>query len=428
MGKTTIMYAIISILLKQKLNKRALVISPIKPMLNVWPKQKNSWKEFFHLRVGVAHGKLRVSVLQDPNLDIVVVNPEGLEWMEDHEKYIKDNFDILCVDESTKFKNTNSQRFKRLKKLVKNFKRRYILTGSFTPQGLLDLFGQVYILDEGGSLGRYITHYKTKYFYPTDYMGYNLSPHPWAAEEIARKIAPLTLVLEREGNVAMPELLPPNDILVELPPAVVPKYQSMERDMLLKLESEGFAAAANAAVATSKCRQIANGFIFTGVEDDWEDMHDAKLDALEDLIDQLSGEPLLVIYEFKPDLAKLQTRFPTATLLTTGNAKKDDAAITLFGTGAVQVALAQVTSISLGIDGLQNSCSNVCMYSLTWNLEAYSQTIDRVWRPGQKSAVVSVHRIIMKDTVDERVLSVLGRKDATQTSFLSLLRTMRESL
>jgi SNF2 family DNA or RNA helicase len=169
--------------------------------------------------------------------------------------------------------------------------------------------------------------------------------------------------------------------------------------------------------------------MFTGLrEGEWEDVHTEKIDALTDLIDQLSGESLLVIYEFTPDLEKLKKALPGALVLTTGNARKDDQSIAVFAAGLAPVALAQVTSISLGIDGLQNGCSNVCFYSLTWNLEAYSQTIDRVWRSGQKSPVVSVHRLIAKDTVDERVLSVLGNKEATQTDFLALLKSMRDSV
>ena len=411
--------------------KRALVICPLKPMYRVWPNQKNDWAQFRDLKVNLLHGKDKEKALHDLSADIYVINPEGTEWLFDSPEnaaFIKEHFDVLIVDESTKYKNTQSQRFKRLRKFVKFFKRRYILTGSFTPKGLLDLFGQVFILDEGSALGAYVTHYKTRYFYPTDRLGYALAPHPWAAGEIATRIAPLTLVLEREGNIAMPELLPPNDIYVELPEAARTQYDNMEQNLLAILE-QGLVTAANAAVSSSKCRQIANGFIFkNSAEGEWIDVHDAKLDALEDLIDQLSGEPLLVCYEFNPDLDKLKARFPDAKVLTTGNAKKDEEAITAFAAGLYTVGLAQISSIALGIDGLQRSCSNVCMYGITWNLEHYSQTIDRVWRPGQPSKYVSIHRIIARGTVDERVIKVLGKKDATQTDFLTLLRNMRKPI
>lgn len=424
MGKTTIVYAIETILRSTGIHKKkTLVICPIKPMYSVWPKQKNDWAEFSHLRVKVAHGKDRVSALKSLDYDILVINPEGLEWLEEHEAFVRDNFGILVVDESTKFKNTSTQRFKRIKKLIKWFQRRYILTGSFTPNGLLDLFGQVYVLDEGSALGRYITHYKVKYFYPTDYMGYTLAPHPWAAGEIAKKISPLCLVLEREGNITMPTLLPTNDIYVDLPADARTAYDSVERDLVLAMESGEIITAANAAVATSKCRQVANGGVY-GVDGGWHPLHTAKIEALKDLVDQLSGEPLLVVYEFKFDYEMLRAAFPDAVWLTSGNAKKDDEAIAKFCTGSHPVGIAQITSISLGIDGLQKGCSNICMYGLTWNLQDYSQTIDRVWRVGQRSEFVSLHRIIARDTVDQRVLQVLDAKERTQTGFLALLQAI----
>lgn len=426
MGKTTISYAIIKVLKSKQLIKRTLVIAPLRVVYNVWPKQKNDWLEFADLRVHVLHGKDRLKNLHNLDADIYCVNPEGLEWLDKPEllEWIKQHFDVLIVDESTKFKNTGTERFRRLKKFIKYFKRRYILTGTFTPNGLLDLFGQVYILDEGAALGRYVTHYKTKYFYPTDYLGYNLAPHPWAPEEIAKKIETLTLVLDREGNLDMPELLF-NDIAVDLPPEARKRYQQMERDMLATLDQD-IVVAANAAVATSKCRQIANGCLFTSTGSEaWVDVHDAKIDALKDLVEQLSGESVLVVYEFRPDLEKLRQAFPNAVLLTGGSATQDAKNISMFSSGFVQIGLGQFSSISLGIDGLQNRCRNVIMFGLTWNLQDYSQTIDRVWRQGQQASTVIVHRIIAKETVDERVLSVLNSKDATQSSFLSLLKNMK---
>lgn len=428
MGKTTISYAIIKILQSKGLIKRTLVVAPLRVVYNVWPKQKNDWAEFAHLRVHVLHGKDRVKRLYDLDADIYCINPEGLEWLAEDEKHLahlKQHFDVLIVDESTKFKNTGTQRFKRARRFIQHFKRRYILTGSFTPNGLLDLFGQVYLLDEGAALGRYITQYRAKYFYPTDYMGYNLAPHPWAPDEIARKIEPLTLVLDREGNLDMPELIF-NDVLVDLPPAARKQYDQMESTMLATLD-EDMVVANNAAVATSKCRQIANGCLFTNAGDGtWLDVHDAKIDALRDLVEELSGESLLVVYEFKPDLEKLRAAFPNAVLLTSGNATVDARNIGLFAGGFVQMGLGQFTSISLGIDGLQNKCRNVVMFGLTWNLQDYSQTIDRIWRQGQQADTVVVHRLIAVDTVDQRVLRVLNTKDATQSSFLTLLKQMKQ--
>ena len=335
-------------------------------------------------------------------------------------RHLREHFDVLIVDESTKFKNTSTARFKRMRKFIPLFKRRYILTGSFTPQGLLDLFGQIYILDEGGALGRYITQFKNKYFRATDYMGYNLAPVPGAAEEIADKIKPLTLVVDYKDNLVMPELLF-NDIVVDLPPAALRKHTEMFKELVTQAQ-EGLIVAANAAVATSKCRQIANGFVFNNFSE-WEDLHDAKIEALQDLVEQLSGAPVLVLYEFIPDLEKLRKAFPKAVVLTgSGSADKDARNIQLFSAGVVQMALGQFRSVSLGIDGLQNNCNTIVMYGLTWSLEAYSQSIDRVWRSGQKQDSVIVHRLIAAGTVDERVLTVLNDREADQSAFLNLLQ------
>jgi hypothetical protein len=242
-------------------------------------------------------------------------------------------------------------------------------------------------------------------------------------EEIAKKIAPLTLVLNGKEGLNLPEL-DFHDVFVELPPAARKLYTEMENTMILTLESDQVVAA-NAAVATSKCRQVANGGIYSSVtQGAWSNVHDAKIEALEGLIEELSGESLLVVYEFGFDLENLQAKVPGLRRLTTGSASRDSAEIAAFSEGKTKIGAGQFSSISLGIDGLQNSCHHVCLYGLTWNLQDYIQVLDRVHRSGQQFPV-TIHRIIAKDTVDERVLSVLGDKDATQESFLNMLKTTR---
>lgn len=435
MGKTTTIYAIYSILKSKSFVKRVLVIAPLRVCYNVWPTQCHEWAEFDHFQVKILHGKDKDKNLKDLSADIYCVNPEGLPWLTGAVKagkrkmvldpkklaYLKEHFDVLVVDESTKFKDTGTSRFQILRQFIKNFRRRYILTGTFSPNGLLDLFGQVYILDEGDSLGPYITGYKNKYFYPTDHLGYNLAPHSWAPEAVAQKIAPLCLVLDRNEHLDMPELIF-NDIVVELPLAARGKYDLME-SALVALLDEGNIIAANAAVATSKCRQIANGALY--LEDHSHvNIHDAKLDALEDLVDQMSGEPLLVAYEFKFDLERIQERLKCPAL-GQGSMKQDADLIMAWNSGRIPVLLGHPASISLGLN-LQGACANMCWYGLTWNLEQYLQTIDRIYRQGQKSPHVIVHRILAKDTLDERVLQVLDSKEKSQDQFLKLLEGMRK--
>jgi SNF2 family DNA or RNA helicase len=436
LGKTTVSYAAIQILKGKRLIKRTLVIGPLRVVYNVWPTQKDEWEEFADLKVNILHGKDKDAKLADLTADIYCINPEGLMWLTGAKMvgnklqfdakrltYLRDNFEVLIVDESTKFKATNTQRFKLIRSFIKNFKRRYILTGTFTPNGLLDLFGQVYLMDEGASLGAYITHYKTKYFYPTDFMGYNLAPHPWAAKEIAGKIQPLTLVLKREEHLDMPKLLF-DDIKVTLPDAARRVYERMENDLIVQIKEENIIAA-NAAVATSKCRQVANGGLYknmaAGRDREWEDIHDEKLEALSDLLDQLSGQPVLIAYEFEFDKEKIQKKLKIPAI--GASPKKDSELIQMFNAGMLPALLGHPASISLGLN-LQGACNHVCWYGMTWNLEQYMQTIDRVYRQGQKSDYVVVHRIVAKDTLDERVLVVLDDKEKTQSTFLKLLQNL----
>lgn len=433
MGKTTVSYAIFKILKDKNFVKRALVIAPLRVCYNVWPTQCHEWAEFDHLKVNILHGKNKEKNLADLSADFYVINPEGLPWLTGGKKingrmaldaqrvqYIKENFDVLIVDESTKFKDTGTSRFKIIRQFIRAFRRRYILTGTFSPNGLLDLFGQVYLLDEGASLGQWITHYKNRYFYPIDHQGYTLAPHSWAADDIATKIAPLCLVLDRKEHLDMPDLML-NDIVVELEPAARARYDLMEEALVALLE-EGNIIAANAAVATSKCRQIANGGLYRD-DHTWVDIHDTKLDALVDLVEEMSGEPLLVAYEFKFDLEKIQAKLKCPAL-GQGSMKKDQDLIMAWNAGKIPVLLGHPASISLGLN-LQGACFNMCWYGLTWNLQDYLQTIDRIYRQGQKSGNVIVHRIIAKDTLDERVLQVLDAKEKTQDDFLRLLESMR---
>lgn len=448
-GKTSIMYMVIVILIKMGFIKRTLVICPIRPMYRVWPKQKDKFAEFMHLRVRVLHGPDKDEALMDDDADIYVINPEGLDWlMAAHEvtnargkstkvadkvrlKWLAERFQMLVVDESTKFKNSQSGRFKILKALIPKMKRRYILTGTPTPSGLLDLFGQVYILDEGASLGSYITHYRTNFFYPSGFGGFDWTPQPDADRRIAEKIAPLVFRKDlKDAKIDLPELVF-NDIWVDLPPAVMREYIRMENDLVIKISADidDDIVAANAAVASGKCRQIANGCLIDTATGKWKYLHDAKLQALEDLLEELQGEPLLITYEFKPDAERISaTKAMGQSIpnISSGNARKDDANIGAFSEGKLAAAQGNPQSIALGIDGLQDSCCNIAMFGCTWKLQDYLQVIDRIRRQGSKSKRVWVHRILARGTLDERMLSVLDDREAKQDDFMTLLKSLRK--
>ena len=443
LGKTAVVYMAFRILQEKGYVDKALVICPIRPMWNVWPNQKDTYADFQHLRVGVMHGKGKQEVLESDDYDLYIINPEGLAWlfnvtMEEYVTaggkqkkrpkfdkhrltFLKDKFPMLVVDESTEFRNSDTNRFKILKEGIKAFKRRYIMTGTPMPKTLMDLFGQMYILDEGDALGRFITHYRTKYFYPDPAIEFGWLPQPGAMERVSKRIAKLCQVVEVKGNIELPEIVY-DDIWVTLPPDARIRYDAMHESLVALVQS-GAVIAANAAVASSKCRQIANGALYhSEVAGEYTPIHEEKIAALKGLVAELQGDPVLITYEFQFDRDALaDLGIPS---ISTGSAQADSANIKRFQRGELPAVMGHPKSISLGIDGLQDSCCHIAMFGVTWNLLHYEQVIDRIRRSGNKSKTVVVHRILAKNTVDSRVLEVLDGRDRNQQSFMGLLNRL----
>lgn len=431
LGKTTIVYAIASILMQKGMATKLLVICPLKPAYNVWPKQHKTWDEFKHLRVCVLHGKNKEELLASNDYDIYVVNPEGLTWLfgavgpkpnPARLSYIRNKFSMLCIDESTKFKDTSTARFKLIRNIVGIFKRRYILTGTLNPTGLEDIFGQTYILDEGAALGRFITAYRAKYFHQKPWDKYTHFPNVGAFEEVCAKIAPYMLRVSRSEIKDLPALMF-DDRYVTLPTGAQIMYDAAQDDLIMRMET-GTIIAANAAVASSKCRQIANGFVY-GNDGIAHHLHDEKLDALKELIEELAGEPLIVTYEFQEDRDILMAALGCPSI-STGNTKKDDETIERFRRGGHPVVLGSTASISLGIDGLQDVCGHMAMFGVTWKLIDYLQVIDRIRRQGSSHASVIIHRILARGTVDGRVIRKLDEREGEMIDFMELLQELRE--
>lgn len=385
-------------------------------MLKVWPDEIKKWTDFSDLTFSILHGDVKGYNLE-AEADVYLINPEGLLWLLSGKRRLP-SWDILCVDESTKFKDTTTRRFKLLKPFLNSFKRRWILTGTPMPNGLEDLFGQVYILDQGAALGRYITHFRLNYFERSGYNVYDWSPRRGAFEEVIEKISPFVIQLSAEDYLDMPQLVYTNT-LVTMPPAAMKQYQEVEDDFISKLD-EGIIVAANAAVAGGKCRQIANGAVYDG-DRNVHRIHDAKLDALEDLFEEIGASPVLLLYEFEHDKDRIIERFPSVPCLGAGiSAKKLDALIDKFNAGEIPVLLGHPASMGHGLN-LQGACHHVIWFGITWNLEHYDQTIARVYRQGQKARVVFIYHIVSEGTLDERVLTRLGQKDKSQQSLLSAL-------
>lgn len=328
----------------------------------------------------------------------------------------------LIVHNSTRFKHSNTQRFKHLSPYLDRFKRRYILTGSPAPNGLLDLFGQVYILDLGNALGRYVSHYRLAFFNQTGYGGYTWVPKSYAEERIYKRLAPLVLRLAAEDYLQLPPLLF-NRVEVDLPPVARKAYREMETLLITQVKEEKVLAA-NAAAATMKCRQIANGGIYgQGPEGRVaHELHEAKVDAAEEIIEELQGKPALVAYEFEHDRDRLLRRLGPDTPWIGGgvSARRFRDIETAWNRGEIPILLAQPQSVAHGLN-LQGTGAHIIEAGLTWNLEDREQFIARVWRQGQKEPVV-VHSIVARDTVDEIIMKALAKKDKGQKALLSALK------
>ena len=428
LGKTSIALCAFTILKNKGINRRLLVITPLRPMVATWPAELKKWKDFEGVTYAIIHGPDKEQML-DVEADVFLINPDAIAWLHSDGRWKRIGADILCVDESTKFKNATSKRFKALRFMLNSFTRRWILTGTPTPNGLLDLFGQIYILDQGNALGRFVTHYRQTYFFPSGYGGYEWRPKLGSHDLIAAKINPMILRLKAEDWLEMPELIY-KDIVVELPPAARKIYREVEDQFITEIQSEKIVAA-NSAVAGGKCRQIANGAIYSGEPlpgtgaRTFHQIHTTKLEALEDLVEELQGQPLLVLYEFEHDYQCMKKSFPNAPVIGGGTStKKSLEYIEAFNQGALPILIGHPASMGHGLN-LQENCSRVCWYGLTWNLEYYDQAIRRVYRQGQKAQHVIVYRIVADDTLDETVIETLNSKDKTQAHFMQRLTTFK---
>lgn len=417
LGKTSICLAAFKILKSKGYAGKMLIIAPLRPCYKVWPDEIKKWADFEGLTYTILHGKNKDKNLAS-DVDIYIINPEGLAWLFAPTTK-RPSFDVLCVDESSKFKNSTTQRFKLLKPLLASFSRRWILTGTPVPNGLTDLFGQIYILDMGATLGRFITHYRREFFDQSGYGGYEYTPKPDAFEKVVYRIKPLILQLSAKDHLTMPEKVNAN-IMIDLPPDAMRVYREVEDGFFSALNSDDNIVAANAAVAGGKCRQISNGACYT-VNPSYQTIHDAKLDAIEDLLEELGGKPVLVLYEFDHDRARLLARFPTARVLGSSTTPKQlDEIVSGFNAGTIPLLLGHPASMGHGLN-LQASCHHVIWFGITWNLEFYDQAIARVYRQGQKAGTVFIYHLVGARTLDEEVLKVLTAKDRTQQTLLGAL-------
>jgi hypothetical protein len=438
--KTSICLAALKILRREGVLRRVLVVAPLRPCYGVWDSRNpaselRKWTDFHDIQSVVLHGGDKERALDHGirnGVTLFVINPDGLPWLMSGGRFQRLKPDTLLVDESTMFRNTRTQRFKQLEPTLNYFSRRWILTGTPTPKGLLDLFGQVKILDLGRALGRYITHYRMKYFDQTGFGGFTWKPKPGAEPAIYKALATMVHRVDGEdAGIDLPKLVD-NPIYVYLPPAARLAYDELESELITKIGNNTIRAA-NAAVATTKCAQVANGGLYLpgpvgpdGIpikaKRKWTNLHEVKIDAIEALRDELDGKPMLVTYDFDHDLDRLRKRFGDVPAVGGGTSPAESTHYErMFNAGKLEM-LAIHPASTHGLNPQGGGC-NLVWGSLTYNMEHYEQTWRRLVRSGQKSRRVMNHLLIAKDTVDEFKVIALRRKAKGQTALLDALRT-----
>lgn len=416
LGKTSITLTALNDLLFDYFTvHKILVIAPLRVAKTTWSAEINKWDHLKDLKYSIVVGKPteRKNALQR-QADIYIINRENIPWLIEYTGAAFD-FDMVVIDELSSFKNYQSKRFKALMKVRPKIKRIVGLTGTPSSNGLMDLFAEFKLLDMGERLGRFIGQYRHTYFTPDKRNGqviFSYKPLPGAEDAIYRKISDITISMKATDHLKMPELVT-SDYEVELSEKEQNRYKELKENMVIQLLGEEITAA-NAASLSNKLCQMANGAIYDD-EKNIIQIHDRKLDALEDIIESMNGRPVLVAYWFKHDYDRIVERLK---MLNVPFAKLDtEQSITSWNNGEIPVALIHPASAGHGLN-LQSGGSTLVWFGLTWSLELYQQTNARLYRQGQRSDTVVIQHIVAKNTIDEQIMKALKKKDNTQSALI----------
>lgn len=412
LGKSVTTLTAITDLLDSFSVNRVLVIAPLRVANSVWKQEARNWAHLNHLAVSVCTGseKARMQALQ-AQADVYVINRENVHWL--CELYQKRwPFDCIIIDEASSFKSPSSQRFKALKRILPQTTHLVMLTGTPSPNGLLDLWAQTYLVDSGAALGKTMTAYKQRFF-ESDYMGYKFSPREGANEKIHNLIAGYTLSMKAEDYLDMPDYIP-SVVSVPLDKKTLVAYDDFENQLFLEIGDHDIEAQ-SAAVLANKLLQFANGAMYVDDLKNWVEIHKAKIEALVDLVEDNPNENLLVAYNYKSDLERLTAAFPEAVVL-----DKNTDTIDRWNAGKIKMLLAHPASAAMGLN-LQKGGSVIVWFGLNWSLENYQQFNCRLYRQGQTKPVRIIH-IACENTIDMRLLSVIQNKASVQNDLMRALK------
>lgn len=421
LGKTIItLQAIYELKYNRFAVQKVLIIAPKKVAEATWQREAQKWDGVGILRISTVLGSLskRVKALNTP-ADIYIINRDNVTWLVD---YYKNDwpFDMVVADESSSFKNHAAKRFKSLAHMYNHIKRMVLLTGTPTPKGLIDLWAQIYLLDRGQTLGRTYTSFRDHFFIPdqrSQTVIYSYKPKDTAENDVLRAISHLCVSMKSEDYLTLPPVI--EDIVpVQLSPKAQRDYDEMETRMVLELvESGEEITAASAAALSTKLQQLANGAVYDELRNVHE-IHDCKIEAFKELIEQLTGKPVLVFYNFKHDLDRLKKSLAKSRLVVKELRGAEEERE--WNEGKIDVLLAHPASTAYGLN-LQDGGNHVIWFGLNWSLELYQQANKRLHRQGQKEKVI-IHHLISIGTRDEDMMEALNRKADAQEYVLQSLK------
>jgi len=398
---------------------KVLVIAPKRVAEDTWTREHAKWDHLRELRISKVLGneQQRIQALKQ-DADIYVIGRDNVIWLINYYQGLRKGwpFDMIVIDELSSFKNPQAKRFRALRKAMPFVNRVVGLTGTPSPNSMMDLWAELYLLDRGERLGPTLSSYREKYFRPgarNGYVIYKWEPFRNAQKEIEEKISDICISMSAADYLTLPKRID-NVIPVHLTDKEMAAYKQMEQEQLLKIDEEDIVAL-NAAAVMNKLLQIANGSVYS-VDGDVVKIHDEKLDALEEIIDT-TGEPVLVFYSYKHDLEAIRSRIKGARIL---EGPED---IADWNDGKVQVLLAHPASVGYGLN-LQEGGHIIVWYGLTWSLELYQQANARLYRQGQDKPVI-IHHLVAEGTADEQVMHALQHKDMSQAALLEALKERR---
>ncbi|AXY38659.1 DEAD/DEAH box helicase [Bacillus velezensis] len=421
MGKTVSTLTAVSDLLYDYFDvSNVLVIAPLRVAEDTWSRESEKWDHTSYLKVSKVLGpeSSRIMAL-DTKADIYVINRENVEWLVNF--YGKKwPFDMVVIDELSSFKSSKAKRFRALKKVRPFIKRIVGLTGTPAPNSLIDLWPQMYLLDQGERLGKTVTSYREKYFQPDQRnrtVIYSWKLKEGAEKAIHEKVSDICISMQARDWLQLPERID-NIVKVRMADKVKAKYKQLEKDLLLPF-LDGDVVADTAAVLSNKLLQLANGAVYDE-NGEIQKLHDEKLNALEDIVDAANGKPILVFYSYKHDLERIRQKFKKAKTLDSSKEIAD------WNNGKIEMLLAHPASTGHGLN-LQDGGHVIVWFGMTWSLELYQQANARLDRQGQKHSVI-VNHLVTEGTVDEDVMRALEGKAVGQNALMEAVKARLEKL